>query len=500
MASVSICPTGRSSTAGSGLRAQGWIIGQVALGATTGRRAATPRFRRAAPRRATLPSLQKVPADALRDWLDCENAIEPELNESCARPVGLGRLAAVRRIPETRRGPLPTSVAARVARATMTRASIAFAVGALLLGALAPSVAAAGGLEVTTPYPAVAVAPGSKVSFDLTVNSTVAGNVALKVDSVPTGWTATLHGGGFVVDGVTASASKDATVRLDVSVPGDAAASTQTLRVDATLGSAHAILPISIRVDAAAAGDITITTTTPTLSGPSTGSFPFALTLHNDTAQDVTVSATAAVTDHPDWDVKAEIAGETQAASTVVTAGSTTSINVTATPPEAAPAGSYSVHVEVKAGEQTIPGDFGVELTGSYSMTFATPNDVLSANGGSGSPTTMQFIITNTGTATLENVALTATPPTGWKVDFDQPTVSVTTDKPVTVTATITPTGEAVAGDYVVSFSAKNDQASKTADVRFTVETSPLWALIGIGIIALILAGLFYVFRTYGRR
>lgn len=395
---------------------------------------------------------------------------------------------------------MPTSVAARISRAALTRMTMALAVGALLFGALAPTVAADDGLEVTTPYPAVAVAPGSKVTFDLTVSSTRAGNVALAVELVPTGWTASLHGGGFVVDGVTASPAKDATVRLDVSVPGDATASTQVLRVKATLGSAQDVLPISIRVDAAAAGDITITTTTPTLSGPSTGSFPFALTLHNDTAQDVTVSATAAVTDHPDWQVKAEIAGQTQAASTVVTAGSTTSINVTATPPEAAPAGSYSVHVEVKAGEQTIPGDFGVELTGSYSMTFQTPNDVLSAHGGAGSATTQQFIITNTGTATLENVAVTATAPTGWKVVFDQPTVNVELDKPVTVTATITPVGEAVAGDYVISFTAKNDQTTEAAQVRFTVETSPLWALIGIGIIALILGGLFYVFRTYGRR
>lgn len=395
---------------------------------------------------------------------------------------------------------MPTSTAARIARATLTRGSTIFVVGALLFGAFAPGVAADDGLEVTTPYPAVAVAPGSKVTFDLTVSSTRAGNVALAVDAVPTGWSASLHGGGFVVDGVTADPAKDATVRLDVSVPGEATAGTQTLSVNASISGARDVLPISIRVDAAAAGDISITTTTPTLSGPSTGSFPFALTLHNDTAQDVTVSATAAVTDHPDWQVKAEIAGQTQAASTVVTAGSTTSINVTATPPENAPAGSYSVHVEVKAGEQTIPGDFGVEVTGSYSMTFATPNDVLSAHGGAGSPTTQQFIITNTGTATLEAVAVTASAPTGWKVDFDQPTVNVEVDKPVTVTATITPAGEAVAGDYVITFTAKNDQSTETSQVRFTVETSPLWALIGIGIIALILAGLFYVFRTYGRR
>lgn len=393
-----------------------------------------------------------------------------------------------------------TTTYARVTRAALTRTATVVAVGALLLGTLAPPVSADHGLEVTTPYPAVAVAPGSKVSFDLTIDSTRVGNVALRVDSVPTGWSASLQGGGFVVDGVAADPDKASTVRLDVSVPGDATASTQTLNVNATLGPIRDVLPISIRVDAAAAGDITITTTTPRLSGPSSGTFPFALTLRNDTAQDVTVSATATVTDNPDWQVKAEIAGQTQAASTVVTAGSTTSINVTATPPESAPAGTYNVRVEVKAGEQTIPGDFGIELTGSYSMTFETPNDVLSARGGAGSGTQQQFVITNTGTATLENVAVTASAPTGWNVEFDQPTVNVEVDTPVTVTATITPTGEAVAGDYVITFTAKNDQSTETAQVRFTVETSPLWALIGIGIIALILGGLFYVFRTYGRR
>jgi uncharacterized membrane protein len=53
-----------------------------------------------------------------------------------------------------------------------------------------------------------------------------------------------------------------------------------------------------------------------------------------------------------------------------------------------------------------------------------------------------------------------------------------------------------------VSFnaSAAESGAKGTAQIRFTVETSPLWALVGLGLIVLILAGLFYVFRTYGRR
>src|SRR4026208_1494883 len=96
-------------------------------------------------------------------------------------------------------------------RAGFIRATTVLAVGPLLPGGLAPTVAADGGLEVTTAYPAVAVAPGSKVSFDLKVTSTRAGDVALSIEGIPTGWTVTLHGGGFVVDGVSAGPRVGAT-------------------------------------------------------------------------------------------------------------------------------------------------------------------------------------------------------------------------------------------------------------------------------------------------
>jgi uncharacterized membrane protein len=205
---------------------------------------------------------------------------------------------------------LSTLSIARLTRTGLSRALTATAVAGLMLSAFAPIAAADGGLEVTTPYPAVAVAPGSEVSFDLTVSSTRVANVGLALSGVPEGWSATLHGGGFVIDGVSAGPGIESTARLDINVPADAGADTQTIDVTATGGGAQDVLPISIRVNAEAAGDITMTTDTPTLTGASNDTFPFALTVSNDTAQDVTVSATASVTDQPDWDVTAEIAGE----------------------------------------------------------------------------------------------------------------------------------------------------------------------------------------------
>lgn len=381
------------------------------------------------------------------------------------------------------------------------RAAGALIISLIVLASIVPTVAADDGLEVTTPYPAIAVAPGSKVSFDLTVTSTRNANVALSLSGVPDDWSASLLGGGFVVDGVAVGAGDEAEVRLDVDVPATAAAGTTTIRVTARGGGAQDVLPIDIRVNAEAAGTISLTTSTPTLTGASDASFTFDLQFQNDTAQDVTLSAVA--TGQPGWEVKATLTGETQAASTVVEAGASQAISVSATAPDGTPAGTYPIQVEARAGEQTATADLAIEVTGSYSMTLSTPNDILSTSGAAGAATTQVFEITNTGTAPVTEVTLSASKPTGWDVTFDPPTLPAIEPGAVgTITASIVPSSEAVAGDYVVSFTAKGTEGSadSPAQVRFTVETSPLWALIGLAIIVLILGGLFYVFRTYGRR
>ena len=376
--------------------------------------------------------------------------------------------------------------------ALRARMAVALTFASLVLSTLVPTVAADDGLEVTTPYPAVAVAPGASVSFELTVTSTRTAIVELSLSGVPNDWSASLLGGGNVVEGVSVTPDKDGAVRLDVNVPASATAGSASIRVTATGGGATDVLPISIRVDAEAAGDISLTTTTPSLTGSTDASFSFDLQFRNDTAHDVTLSVGA--TGEAGWDVSATLTGETQAASTVVEAGSTQGVTVAVTAPADAAAGTYPIQVEARAGERTATADLAVEITGSYSMTLTTPDSRLSTSGSAGAPTTLAFEVTNTGTAPLTGVTVSATPPTGWDVTFDPESAPIT--------ATITPSGEAVAGDYVVSFSAsaEEDAATSTAAVRFTVETSPLWALIGLGLIVLIIGGLLYVFRTYGRR
>jgi uncharacterized membrane protein len=387
----------------------------------------------------------------------------------------------------------------RVARRARVAAALTFA--SMVLATLVPSVAADDGLEVTTPFPSVAVAPGDDVSFDLTVTSVRDAIVELELAGVPEGWGASLLGGGNVVEGVSVTPDTDGEVRLDVDVPAEAAAGSTTIRLTARGGGATDVLPITIRVDVEAAGDIALTTTTPTLTGSTDASFSFSLDFRNDTAQDVTLSVSAL--GEPGWDVSASLTGEAQAASTVVEAGATQGVTVEVTAPEDSPAGTFPVTVEATAGERTVTADLAVEITGSYSMTLSTPDDRLSASGSAGGPTAISFEVTNTGTAPLTGVAVTATPPSGWEVTFDPTTIpTIAPNDTATVNATVTPSGEAIAGDYVVQFSASaaEEAATGEAAVRFTVETSPVWALVGLGLIVLIVGGLLYVFRTYGRR
>jgi uncharacterized membrane protein len=396
---------------------------------------------------------------------------------------------------------LPTSLIARG-----RRPAIALAAAALALAGLAPSALAADPLAVTTPYPSIAVAPGSNPSFDLTVTAPSDGTVDLSVTGTPSGWKSTLHGGGFVVTGVSIVGGKAATARLDVEVPADTTTTSATLTVTARKGGDSATLPVKVSVDANVAGDITLTTSSPTLTGPSDSPFNFDLTLTNGSAEDQTVSATATTQD-PGWTVTTKLA-QANAASTVVKAGSTTTITVTATPPPNAPAKLTEIDVSATAGGQTISGKLGVQITGTYTLSIETPNQLVSAHGPAGSGTTQQVVITNTGTAPLTNVKLTSTKPTNWDVTFDQngtiPSIDV--DKSVTVTATITPSGDAVTGDYKVTLTATSDApqgaTAATGDLAmtFTVETSPIWLLAGFALIIVILGALFYIFRTYGRR
>ncbi len=385
------------------------------------------------------------------------------------------------------------------------RLSVIVATVLATAAALAPATLAANGLEITTPYPSVSVAPGSDVSFNLKVTSTTQRQVSLSVSGVPTGWTGTFHGGGFVVNGVQAGPGQNPDVRLDMKIPVDAPNGTTRMTVAATSPGAADSLPIAITVNAEAAGTVTMTTDFPSLQGPSTQTFTFNLTLTNDTAQDLTFGLNAQ--GPAGWVVSATPTSQAQAQSVEVKAGSSQAVKVTATPAPDVEAGSYTIDVTASAGDIRTSGKLTVDIIGQFKLQMTTPDGRLNANGSAGSGTEMTLSLVNDGTAPLINVKPTTSAPSGWTVTFDPETVaSIEPKGSGSVVATITPSTAAVAGDYVVTLRASGTSpdgqqtASASTDIRFTVETSPIWLVVGVGLIVLVFAVLAFVFQRYGRR
>jgi uncharacterized membrane protein len=381
----------------------------------------------------------------------------------------------------------------------LRRLTLAMMVGSLLL-ALAPATSAAGSVQLSTPYPAVVVPPGEKVSFTITVLTDTSDRVDLSVAEAPEGWTTSLRGEGFVVDGVQTTGNDPVELTLDVTVPEDAPAGTSRVVVAAAAAPARANLALDIRVEENAGGQVSLASDFATIEGAAGSNFSFSVRLSNDTAEDQTFALSA--TGPAGWTVEARPSGQTTAASANVTAGGNTTINVTATAPEGTEAGDYPIAVQAVGASSTADTELTARVVGSFDMNVSTPNGVLNVSGNAGSTIDQTISVENTGTGTLENVTLAGTAPSGWTVTFDPPTVNVQPgpDNAATSVAHIVPSGDAIAGDYIVTVRASNDLANGEVDLRVTVETSLLWGIIGIALIVLVIVGLGYVFRRYGRR
>jgi uncharacterized membrane protein len=366
--------------------------------------------------------------------------------------------------------------------------------------ALAPGALAADALTLTTPYPSVTVSPGTRVSFNLSVKTSSSARVDLRLSGVPASWTAALHGGGFVVGAVETSGNDPTEVRLDVDVPADATGTT-TITVTAQGNGAKVDLPLDIRAEANVGGEVKVESDYETLRGSSDQTFTFNLNVTNQKEEDLTYSAASGTTP-PGWTVETKLTASAQAASATVKAGGTAGVTVTVTPADNADANTYPMQVITTVGTEQFTTDLSVEITGSYGLTLSTPDQTLSTHGTAGSVTEQTFTITNTGTAPVTNVTLSATAPTNWKVDFDPTTTdTIAPDQTVRVTAKITPSADAIAGDYEVPFRVKAaEAASDDATVRFTVEASILGAVVGAALIVAAIGGLYWVFRRYGRR
>jgi uncharacterized membrane protein len=118
-----------------------------------------------------------------------------------------------------------------------------------------------------------------------------------------------------------------------------------------------------------------------------------------------------------------------------------------------------------------------------------------------GRESSFTFTLVNTGTAPATDLELSATPPSGWTVAFEpQDVAQIAPNSTGEVNVKITPSEQAIAGDYMVSVRASNDAVSESVQFRVTVRTSTMWGAAGLGVIAVAALVLGGAVMRYGRR
>jgi uncharacterized repeat protein (TIGR01451 family) len=407
-------------------------------------------------------------------------------------------------------------VSGRPSRVSMTsRIALVLGVLALVAGPAAPMVGAAAGLTITTPFPEVVAEPGSTATFKLDLSADPGVTVSLSADGVPSGWTSRFRGGGTTVDSVyvgnaSPTASNAPDVQFSVDIPQDAAAGTSKMTIHADGGDFKETLAIAVRVESTAGGTVSLTAASPERAGDTTKTFTFDLTIKNDTPSKATYTFDSQGPDG--WTVTVAPASQAQATSVEVDAGGSGSLTASVQPPATAPAGTYPIAVQVSGGGKSAVAQMKVTITGSYALKLTTPDSSggatpLSTTANAGVEKDFALLIVNTGTAPITNVKASATLPTGWAVTFDPaatnslaPTSAAAPGQ--VVTAKIIPSKDAIAGDYVLTVTVAGTEggASAQQDIRVRVETPQVWWIAGVVLLAAVFLGLWWVFRTYGRR
>jgi uncharacterized membrane protein len=358
------------------------------------------------------------------------------------------------------------------------------------------------GLYLMSDYPAVTLRPGetSTVSLRLQNYDMAPERLALSITGVPAGWTATLLGGGQPVSAAMPATNSSVPLSLRLDVPKNADMGTQTLTIAAAGSSTTLQLPIAVTLATDLPAKLTVNPQLPELRGTSKSSFEYQLSIKNDSGKKLTVSLSAQAPENFDATFTEQY-GSQELNAVPVDAGQTKDVKLKVTPPNTAKAGSYKVTAKVAAEDATATTDLGLTITGQPKLDVSGREGLVSARATAGKETTVPVVITNTGTAPAEDIQLSGSAPSGWKVTFDPKTIDrIAPNDNKEVQALITPTEKAIAGDYVTSIRAAARGESASSTFRVTVTTSTMWGIAGVGIIGVALLVMVGAVARFGRR
>ena len=358
-----------------------------------------------------------------------------------------------------------------------------------------------------TQYTSRSVTPGKSVSYavDVINRTNSIQNISLDVRGLPGSWDPTLTAGANTVHRIAVkpeSLSPDdftQTVDLNLNVPLQIKKGNYYFRLYAKSDSGLDYeLPLHIRVTEQGIFQTELQVDQANMEGYVDSDFNYDVTLRNQTAQDQNYALTSKAP--PGWDVRFRV-GRNYVTSVSVGSNESQDIRVNVKPPQQASADTFRVGIRAMSGSTSDQAELEAVIKGKYQLEVTTPSGRLSTEVTAGSEKDLQLQLQNTGTVPLRDIELSSSTPTDWSVSFDKDQVNrLDPGETTLVNATIRASEKAIAGDYQLKIDGQTDEASSNATFRVTVKKSVLWGSIGIFIIVLVLGGISFLFKKYGRR
>lgn len=358
------------------------------------------------------------------------------------------------------------------------------------------------GLFLLTDYPSQTIKAGepTNIRFKLQNAALPPEPVTLSIEGVPAEWKATLLGGGQPVTAAMPGTNESVSLQLRLEVPADAKVQGQQIVIKAKGQTVTSELALAISVGDDTPAKLSLKSRLPALRGGPKSNFEYTLTVTNDSGRDLTVRLTA----NAPANFKATFTegyGSQEINQLPIEGGQSKDIKVRIEPPNDVKAGDYPVQVRVEAEKAVAQTAVLLQVTGQARLRLAGKDGRLSGEATAGTESVIVLTLSNDGSAAAEQIEMSGTAPTNWKVEFEPKAIpSLAAGEKKEVQAKLIPPEKTIAGDYVSSFRANGRGDAASADFRITVGTSTLWGLTGIVIIGVALLVLIGSVAWFGRR
>src|SRR5580692_8067157 len=332
------------------------------------------------------------------------------------------------------------------------------------------------GLYLLTDYPAVSVRPGttSTVSLRLQNYGLPPERFALSVDGTPPGWTATLLGGGQPVA---------------AAMPAKAAGEGNNVS-----------LPLTINLAKELPAKLSVNPQLPSLRGTPKSSFDYTLAIKNDSGRNLTVSLAATAPRNFETSFT-EAYGTQELSSVPVDAGASKDVKLKVRPPSSVDAGTFPIQVTASAADATAKAELSMDIAGQPRLSIAGRDGLVSTRAVAGEQSTVPIIVANDGTAPADNIELSGSAPSGWKITFEPKSIDrIAPNATSEANALLTPTDKSLAGDYMATIRAASRGENASTQFRVTVGTSTTWGMVGVGVIGAALLIMVGAVSRFGRR